>query len=286
MHSIFHVAVSYLVVPVMLWVGLRARGRDIFDGLRNPKRLVTGVFAIVIAVPLLALAVVALLPVPKKVATLLVLFSICPASPLVLPSLQKRGPAGSVGLALVVVLLAASIVTVPAWVWILDPVHAVSFRAYAGDVGAMLAAKLLLPLVAGMAVRRMSTRLAHLAGQVVTVLIAAAMVLAAIALAKFGASSLGKITLPIAFAAALIVTGDTLLIGRIAPKQDPALRDAISNIAARGNPALALAVISHNDPSLGWGGFVSAYVILRALGLLLFKLLSQRAHPARASQGA
>lgn len=270
MQAVAHFAVSYLVVFAMLNVGLRTSVRAVLDEFRHPKRILIGVGAIDLAVPLIALLVVQIVSVPPSVAKLFLLFAICPAAPLVIPSLQKRDAVGSVGLALLVVLLAAAVFTVPAWVWILDRAHPVSIDVYARDVGIMLVGKLLLPLGIGMSVRAYSERIATLVERVATVAFLVCVVLSVWILVKVGAASLGKITGLIALAAFMIFAGNALLVAKLAPKTDPDLRSAISSIAARGNPALALAVIAQNDPSLDWAGLVAGYVIFRAFALLPF----------------
>jgi bile acid:Na+ symporter, BASS family len=277
MQAVAQVAVSYLVVFAMLNVGLRTSLSAVLHEFRHPRRILIGVGAIDLAVPLLALIVVQIVRVPPEVAKLFLLFAICPAAPLVLPSLPKRGAVGSVGLALVVVLLAAAVLTVPAWVWILDRTQPVPFDTYARDVAGMLVGKLLLPLIVGMTIREHSDRIAAIVERIATILFLACVVFAVWVLVKVGAASLGKITGLIALAAFLILAGDAWLVSKIAPKSDPELRSAISSIASRGNPALALAVIAQNDPSLDWAGLVAAYVIFRALALLPFELRARHA---------
>jgi bile acid:Na+ symporter, BASS family len=281
MQVVAQFAVAYLVVFAMLNVGLRTSWSAVVQEFRQPRRILLGVGAIDLAVPLVALIVVQLIHVPPEVAKLFLLFAICPAAPLVLPSLQRRGAAGSVGLALVVVLLAAAVVTIPAWVWILDRAHPVPIDTYAKDVALMLVGKLLLPLVVGMTIRAHSDRMATIVERIATVAFIVCVVFAIWVVVKVGAASLGKITGLIAFAALLIFAGDALLVSKLAPKGDPALRSAISSIAVRGNPALALAVIAQNDPSLNWAGLVAAYVIFRTFALLPFELRARQVEEQR-----
>lgn len=281
MHAVAQFAVAYLVVFAMLNVGLRTRWSAVLQEFHNPRRILTGVGAIDLAVPLVALIVVQVVHVPPEVAKLFLLFAICPAAPLVLPSLQKRGAVGSVGLALVVVLLAAAVVTVPAWVWILDRAHSVPIDTYAKDVALMLVGKLLLPLIVGMSIRAHSDRMATIVERIATVAFIVCVAFAVWVTVKLGAASLGRVTGLIAFAALLIFAGDALLVSKLAPKSDLVLRSAISSIASRGNPALALAVIAQNDPSLHWAGLVAAYVIFRAFALLPFELRARHLEDQR-----
>jgi len=275
-------AVSNLVVMLMLVVGLGARPADIIGELRRPGRLGIGIAAIDIVVPLLTIAVAVLMPIPEAAAKLFVAFGICPAAPIAIRGLEKRG-AGPIGLALVVVLLAGSVVTVPLWLWILEAAHAVPARSYAGDVAAMLAWKLLLPLAVGMALRSVAPKVADVAGRVLNVVFVATLLLALLVLLKQGISTLLGITVPVAVAALLILAGG-VLVGRLAPPGDPPLRDAISTIAARSNPALALAVISQHDPSLDWGAGVAAYILFRTIALVpLERLLHPRRAPSAPS---
>ncbi len=277
MQAVAQFAVAYLVVFAMLNVGLRTNLSAVLHEFRHPRRILIGVGAIDLAVPLVALIVVQVVHVPPSVAKLFLLFAICPAAPLVLPSLRKRGGVGSVGLALVVVLLATAVFTVPAWVWILDRAHQVSIDTYARDLAVMLLGKLLIPLIVGMIIRAHSDRIATIVERITTIAFLLCVVVAVWVLVKVGAASLAKITGLIALAALLILAGDALLVSKLAPKSDPALRSAVSSIAARGNPALALAVIAQNDPSLDWAGLVAAYVIFRAIALLPFDIGSRHA---------
>lgn len=276
MQVIARLAVANLLPLVMLLVGLRASAPEIAAELRRPKRLLIGAAAILVAVPLIAIAVVRIVPLPARASVLFLLFAICPAAPFSMSLLQKRERGGAFGIAFAVLLLTSAIVTVPAWIWILDTTHKVNIAGFLEKAGALLAIKIMVPLGIGMLAQKLFARAVGILVRVVGMLVLVCLAIAVVLLFFLGASTLSAITLPVAFAAVLIVAADAFLVERLAPADDPVLREAIATVAVRGNPALALAVISLNDPTLKWAPVVAAYLILRTAAAIPIEWLARR----------
>lgn len=275
LRTIAELVVGNLVEIVMLSAGLRARPEQLLAELRRPALLTRELLVFGLGVPLLTLLVVRLLPVPPYSGVLAVLFGICPAAPVLLSAFQSRETAASKALAVVAVALAASVIIVPAWVWALNRFFALGLRLSPWFIFTSLVAKVFVPLLLGMVVRRFWPRVARPVERVLTVVMILGLVIGVAVLLAVGAGTLRLVTLPVIFALALIATGCALL-GELAGGSDPELREILGRTAMNGNPALALAIIGASFPSLEIGGLVAAYLVCRAVSTVPYSLFAWR----------
>jgi BASS family bile acid:Na+ symporter len=266
--------VGNLVELLMFSVGLRASATDVMAEVRRPALLARELVVLAFAVPLITLLVIRLLEVPAPASVVFVLFGICPAAPYVLYGFQKRGSAASKALAVVGIALAMSVIMVPTWVWILNRYLGYELRVSAVDIASILVLKVFLPLLLGMFVRRIWRKFATIMGPILNIAVVVALVVSEVLLFRVGSDTLQLVTIRLA-AAALLVSALSALLGELAGGRDTELGEILGMAAVSGNPSLALAVIAASDPTLKAGGVVAAYLLVRAVATIPYKVLTK-----------
>lgn len=224
-----------------------------------------------IGVPLLTLAAVTLLPLSPEVTGIIALMAVCPGSPMILHKVRDRT-------VVVVIMAVVSLLvplTVPTWVAVLDRLLPLSVAIPPVPLATMTLVKVMLPLVAGIAVAALLPRTARLLARVVWVAYLVAFGFAVLATLARGAPLLLRAS-PWALGAVMVVTLGGAAMGHWAGR--PRLEDssALARIAVLGNPALALAVVEYSYPDVESAALMSAYLLARALALIPYGRLLRR----------
>jgi len=172
------------VVTLLGAIGLGSTLADLTYLFRRPALLLRSLFAMYVAMPLAALAIVRSVPLPPGVRTAILVLSISAGAPMLPRKLMKLGREGYV-FSLVVLSSLLAVVAVPAWLAVLGPYFTREPQAGPGAVGLLVAKAALGPLLAGMLLRplrgeragRISEGVLKLVGVILMVTVAGLLVL-------------------------------------------------------------------------------------------------------------
>lgn len=157
LEAFIKITVVVFMVGNLLDIGLRLELSAALAGLRNTRFLVAILLWGFVLLPVAALLLVAVLPLSHSHATGLILLSLAPCAPFLPPMVDRAK--GDLTLA-AVALLVTAVVTV-AWLPFAIPLLVHGLDASAATIARPLVLFLLLPLFAGMLVRRLSPSLAE-----------------------------------------------------------------------------------------------------------------------------
>lgn len=268
--------IRYLVFALMLSIGLAARWDEIEEVWRRPKVYVKALLVMEIGVPLVAIAVVALLRPPPLAAALILLMAVCPGAPALAFMTREKGTKHApVGLDVLLLVSLLAPLAVPAWVFVLDRLFAFDLVISPRAVLEVVLPAVLAPILIGMGLRVWFPRAADLLARLVDDFFAVGLVVAVIVLLYLGVPVLFAVR-PVTVAAALLVVAGAALLGFWAGSPDPANRSTIGVAAVLGNPGLALAVVATSFPGVDAAALIAAYLILRALALVPIKKALKR----------
>ena len=280
--------VGHLVELFMLSVGLRTQPGTVARAARErPWFYAKALLVLFVAVPVLTIAITKVLSLPPQMASLFVVFAACPAAPLVAPRLIKKDDhEGVTALTLVVVASFLAPALVPIWLVIANPIIGSALDVTPVALLTVFLLKVLVPLTAGILVRRAWPRIADKAAPVFAAAGTAALVVAAVLLLKASFETLNRLTAPALIAMVLMVLGSAAL-GELAAGEAMDDRDAVGTIAMTGSPVLALAVIHASYPGLeNVSGIVGLFLLLRAVAGVPYQLLVARRRRRSASRRA
>ncbi len=286
-HGIGYAAAAVLAAH-MFAAGLAIRIRALGEGTPEPVGVLARAFIVLAAaVPLAAIAVIALCRLDGPVAAALLLAAVS-VGPTVIAGAADRPLAAT----LLLFMSAPAAVTVPCWVWVLGRGYGPTVTVEPMRAMALMLATVTIPLAVGMGVRRLadsrqatsavsrgpdfspspssssrsnSSRAARLAGwlelgarggMMATVVVA--LVWAAPALPRGGAGIVA------AFAMLLVLLA-TAAMSRWATGHDPTRGATVGQAAIVGNPAQALALVSLLFPTPSAIAFVSMLLVARFL---------------------
>lgn len=134
--------------------GLNATREDLLWIWRRPPLLIRSFIAMYVLVPFVAIMMVVLFDLPRGTEIGLLFLSISAGAPLLPRKLIKFGGDPSFAFSLVVATSLAAIVTVPASLVLLQPLIPVEADVQIGKIALLIFKSFLLPLAAGMLVRR------------------------------------------------------------------------------------------------------------------------------------
>lgn len=284
LRSLVAFILGHLVLLLMLSVGLQVTLRDLGDLTRRPFLYLRALLAIELAVPLLALAVVALLRPGPLARGALLLLAVCPGVALLTHSAQKKGGSLVTALNLLLVLSLLAPLTVPAWLSVLARVYDRPLLLSAAQVFTTAVPSVVLPLALGMLLHALLPRLAPALGRAVHTLFVVALLVAAVALLWVARPALRAVDLRVLLAVLVLVTGSALL-GHWAGGPRPEDRITVGLAAVLGNPALALAIVKENLPGSPALPVVAAYLLLRAVALVPYQRWASRLRRGAERQG-
>jgi len=261
---------------VMFQVGLAIVPDEFRWVLARPALLLKALFAVLIAVPALALLVVRQLELARATEVGIVLMSISPGAPVALRRSIGAGGHRSFATALQISVAILAVVSMPLWITALDRLYdseaSIDFRHVARQV--FLAQ--LLPLAIGMLLRRASARVSELIlpklAPVATGMLLLLTVLALI--------NVWRTVVDAGSGALLAIAATTLLAlacGHLMGGPEPATRTATAVASAARNPGLALLVVSLNGGSPAIVVTVLAYLIICAFTVLPYVIWRRKA---------
>ncbi|HKU86794.1 MAG TPA: hypothetical protein VJV77_10705 [Casimicrobiaceae bacterium] len=281
--QVLAVLAAVTIFGVMLVVGLAlvpGEFRWVFD---HPAVLARGLFAVLVAVPAIALVVCRISELPRAAEVGIVLMAVSPGAPVALRRSLGAGGHRSFAPALQILVAVLAVVSLPLWVAALDQVYAGRASIAPQHLAWQVFNAQLLPLGLGMAIRRvfpahaaaLEPMLARAAGILLIVL--TVVVLVNVWQAVTGAGM--RIVAAIA-----VVTALALAAGHSLGGPEPGTRTAVAICSAARNPGLALVVATRNDLPPAVVATIFAYLVFSAVIVLAYVLWRRRSGAASVPQ--
>ncbi len=273
-------AVQHLVVLMGFVLGLAVQASAVSRAVRLPA-YVRGLPVILLGVPLLALAVVHVLPLSRLAGGLVLLMAVSPGMPgVAVAAYRQRGDLG-LTVALSLTLSLAAVLFLPLSLRLLDAFFPDVFRAPpAARLLERVVMPFLVPLVAGWTLRAWRPELARRLLRPMLWLFKAVFVCAVLALLVISGPRLRDVD-GWMLLGMLVMTLGSALLGQLAGGPRPGDQTALALAAVFGNPSIALAVASASDQGVRLLPFLCVYLVLRTLALLPYLLWNKhRLHGA------
>jgi BASS family bile acid:Na+ symporter len=262
---------------VMFTLGLRLGAEQIAAALQRRGVLAAALFAVIVPVPALAVLAVKLLGVKGVVAAGIVLMAISPGAPVALRRALDAGGHRDFAPALHLAVVALAVVSVPAFVLVLDWIFDKDFSVTPFQIGRQVFFAQLLPMSLGAALRarrgEFAARIEPGVARISNGLILVISVLVLLDLRDI----IGDVGwLPTV--AGIVMTVCALAIGAAFAGRDLEVRPAAAVAAAMRNPGLALVIATVNRFPPGVVQAVIGYTLGMGLVILAFMQWRKRRH--------
>ena len=239
-------ALKLSIILLVFALGLRTELSELGYLLRRPGQLVRSLVAMNLIMPLFAAVLISVLDLPVPVKVVLVCLSLAPVPP-ILPNKQvKAGGHASYAVSLLCAAAAFSILSIPLTLELLERVFRVPLDIAAVSVAKIVLITVLLPLLAGIAVRAMLANVAERIAKPISMAATVVLLLGLVAiLIAFWRAIAAELTFPVILAiCAFIVFG--LVAGHLLGGPDPSDRTVLALSTASRHPGVALAIASAN----------------------------------------
>ena len=272
-------ALQVSIVCIVFGFGLRSTTADLLYLWRRPGLLVRSLLTVLVIMPLVAVAITRWLDLRHTVEVVLVALAISPVPPL-LP--KKTGGPQPYTISLMATLAVIAIATIPVSAQVLAVLYDRPLRVSSARISAIVLISLLLPLLGGVAARRLMpsaerlVRPVSLAGMLLLVL--AGMVLL-IGAGRGIWAAVGDGTL--AAVALFVLIG--FAIGHVMGRPEPDHSVVLGLASACRHPVLTLAIAAANFPDEQFAGTVLLYLLVSAVLAIGFVAWSRQSQPVNAS---
>ena len=284
--NMIEVILLVLKASIMLAVfaiGLQATFADATFLFRHPSQLLRAFLSMNVLMPLVALAIAAPFDLHPAVKIALVVISVSPTPPIFPKKAHKAGGKDDYTIGLLVAVAVLSIIVIPITLEIFEKITDVPLAMQAGSVAFLVLTTILVPLLVGMAVRKIARAIADRAAKPIGIVASVLLVLSALPVLIGMASTVfsfigdGRVLSLAAFALAGFIIGH--LLGGPEPENRPVLALA----TACRHPAVALAIAHANFPNQKLtAAAVFLYVIISAILSGLYLLWDKRQQTRRA----
>jgi BASS family bile acid:Na+ symporter len=258
-------ALQVSILCTVFGFGLKASPDDLLYLVRRPGLLLRSILAVMIVMPIVAVAFMRLFAFRLEAEIALVALAISPVPPLLPQRETKGGGQQAYGLALMATLALLAIVTVPLWAEALERLVHRPLSASPAAIAGVVLKMALLPLVAGTALRAIAPAVAEKLSRPV-ILVATVLLPLSVVVLLFGVwramwAGIGGGT--IVAMVGFVVAG--LLVGHLlgGPDREHAVVLALSS--ACRHPAIALSIASANFPNEHFAGTILLYVIVNTI---------------------
>lgn len=270
--SAFAIAVVFVV---MFHLGLGIRPREFLWAWRRPALMLKALFAVLVAVPLIALGVARTLGLPPAAEVGVVLMAIAPGAPIALQRSIGAGARRSFAPGLQVTVALAAVVSMPLSIAVLDVLYGATASVSPWQIMQQVTIVQLLPLTLGALTGR---HLPRVAAWVTPVVDRAWKVLlvSLVAVALVGFWSMIFAAGPWVAIAAALTTAGALAVGHGLGGPEPGTRTAVAITCAARNPGLALLVAALNDAPPAVKATLLSYMVVAALTALPYGLVRAR----------
>lgn len=267
------------VFAVMFHLGVGIVAGEFRWVLRQPGLIARSLFAVLVAVPTIALALVRVLELPRGVEVGIILMAISPGAPLALRRSLDAGSHRAFASALQILVATLAVLSMPLSIATLNQLYSGSASLEPGDVAKQVFIAQLLPLGLGIGMRRLTPalalRLEPSIRRIATVLLVGLLVLV-----LFDTAPMLIATRTGAAVAIVGLTALAALAGHALGGPRKETRTAAGICAAARNPGLALLVATLNGSPPGVVATVFAYLVISAVTLVPYIALQRRAGSA------
>lgn len=264
------------VFTVMFSIGLGVSFGEFRWIWRRPGLMLKALFAVLVAVPAIAIVASEALGLPRLAEMAIVLMAVSPGAPVALrKSLRSGGhKAFAPGLQVTVAILA--VVSMPLSIALLAQYYGAPAAIEPWPLAKQVCVAQLLPLGLGMAVRQfaaigaawLESKLAPL-GTALLVLLGVLAVIEMFPLVLVAGTQVGL--------AIVLVTLGAIAAGQLLGGPDPGTRTAVAVTAAARNPGLALLVASLNNAPAPVFTVIVAYLLISAVAVIPYLVWRRRA---------
>jgi BASS family bile acid:Na+ symporter len=262
---------GHAIAMFMLSIGLRT-DRNLLVGLRNRwPSLLRALGILWFVVPAITMLAIFLLhPAPLTTATLMTM-AICPGLPLALRKAKKGSGDPVLSLLILIATSITAVLMVPLWSVAIAHFTPLALDLGPGRVAALLLQSVLLPLLIGYAINRVTPKVADLVAKVATVLFVIGIAILAVVVVTKVAAPLEALEWR-GLTAAILIPLASAAIGYLAGARQLSQRISVGYAAALGNPMLAITALAAGPLGAPAGAipFVGAFLIIRAVALLPF----------------
>ena len=282
--QLIRLAITASILLLVFALGLRATAEDATYLFRRPARFLRGFLAMGVIVPAVAGALAALFDLAPAVEIALLAMAVSPVPP-ILPGKQlKLGGRSRYVFGLLVAAALVAVVFVPLAIKVLGWLFGREAHGDAGVVARVVGITVLLPLAAGLTVRRVAPmvaeRIAPWTARVGNVLLLAGLLPVLIAVGPAIVSLVGNGT--VLAIAAVVVTG--LLAGHWLGGPDPDDRTALAIAASMRHPGVAMAIARLNFPAEPLvPAAVLLFLLVNVIVTLPYGAWRRRVHGGRAA---
>jgi bile acid:Na+ symporter, BASS family len=236
------------IVVLVFALGLRTTWADLTHLFRRPGLLARSLLSMIVAMPLVAVAMVLAFSLPVPVRIMLVALSLCPTPPLLPNKSTKSGGDASYAVSLLFVAALLSLVTVPVGIEVMQRIFGVELQVTAVAIAKVVLVIMIAPLVAGAFVGRLTGAFAETLSKWLSRFAAVALLggLLVLYIANwrivFGQFGGGTVI------ALALFTFAGLAIGHLLGGTDPADRTVLALATSSRHPGLAVTICLINFP--------------------------------------
>lgn len=268
----------------VLAIGLKATISDATFLFRRPAKLVRALLSMSVVMPLFALALVLLFDLHPAVQIALVAISVSPIPPIFPNKALKAGGAETYTIGLLVASCTLSVIVIPLAMEVFERVSGFPLSMRARTVAWTVLTTVFIPLVIGIAVRALATRLAERLAKPVGTIALVLLILSAlpvlIGMARPIWQLIGDGTL-LSFSAFALVG---FVVGHALGGPDSDNRPVLALATAARHPAVALGIAHANFPNqkLAAPAVVLYLIVSTVLSALYLKWIKRQelSHPA------
>ncbi len=274
--SVFTLVAAATIFTVMFDLGLRIAAREYEWAWRHLRLLLKGLFAVLVAVPAMAVIVTDAFGLPRAAMVGIVLMALSPGAPVALRRSLEAGGEASFAPMLQIAVAALAIVSMPLTISALNEYYAGQAIISPRELARQVFFAQFLPLGLGMLARRF---LPALAARAETGVSRAATILL-LALALLALVDTWHVVVGAGLRAVLcvvLVTVLALAVGHALGGPDAQTRTAVAISSAVRNPGLALVVATVNNAPPAVMATVLAYLVISAFTVLPYVFWRRRA---------
>lgn len=276
--ALMTVAAAATVFSVMFVVGLRIPFGEFRWVWGHPGLIARGLFAVLVAVPVVAIVVTRALDLPRAADIGIVLMAIAPGAPVALRRSLGAGGHRSFAPALQILVAMLAVVSMPLSIALLNHVYAGHASIDPLDLARQVFTAQLLPLGLGMLIRSLAPafagRIEPALSRVASAMLIALVVLAVVDIAQVVARAGPRVAIAI-----VVVTALAVGVGHLLGGPEPATRTAVAITSAARNPGLALLVAALNRTPPEITATILAYLLVSAATLIPYVAWRRRAAP-------
>jgi BASS family bile acid:Na+ symporter len=238
----FMFAIKASIALTVFSIGLRTSDGDLVYLLRKPGLFVRSLFAMYVIMPLVALSLAFALRVPTYVTVTLVAIAISPVPPILPIKATKSYGSSQFATSLLAMVALASVAIVPAAAELFGLAFDMKSSIHPMTIAEIVSISVLLPLIAGAAVRQFFPAIAARIARGVSVVGMVVLVLAVLPLLVKMIPTFGALMGNGTVIATGCICAIGLFVGHLLAGDDPADRTVLALSTATRHPAVAIAI--------------------------------------------